>query len=180
MIQLQNGRFHYNWMRVNEVYPHYSAVYAEFDSQWAKFRDFIAAQKVGDVEVDQWEVTYVNHIPKGTVWSTPRDWSKLFRGLSLVEATEPGPVETLAIQTAFQLPGKTGRLHWKLQSALLTDAKPGVTREVLRLELTARGPVSEKIDLKAGLDLGHDAIIDTFVATTSDEAKKVWGYHGNC
>jgi uncharacterized protein (TIGR04255 family) len=179
MTQVQNGRFHYNWLRINDVYPRYSAVFAEFSAQWGKFKNFVTDKALGQIEIDQWEVTYVNHILKGTVWDAPRDWSKLFRGLGLIETSTPGPVETLGIQTSFQLPDQKGRLHWKLQNALLAEAKPGVNREVLRLELTARGPVTEKINLDMGLQLGHDAIIDAFVATTSDEAKKFWGYHGN-
>lgn len=178
MVQVQNGRFHYNWIKANEVYPHYPNVVSEFGAQWRKFQAFIAERNLGDVIVDQWEITYVNHIPKGSVWQNPADWSKLFRGLSLVEITQPVRAETLSAQAAFQLDKQAGRLHWRLQHALLSDPKPETSREVLRLELTARGPVTEKVSLEAGLAIGHEAIIDTFVACTSDEARKFWGYHG--
>jgi len=179
MIQIQNGRFHYNWIKVNDVYPHFTSVFAEFQTQWKSFCNFLEGMGLGKPVVDQWEVTYVNHIPKGSVWSEPSDWGKLFRGLGLVQVASPGIPETLGLAATFQIPKRVGRLHWKQQHALLNDPKPGMPKEVLRLELTARGPISEAVGLEAGLNIGHEAIIDTFVAHTSDEAHKFWGLHGN-
>lgn len=80
MIQLQRDRFHYNWLRTDEaVYPHYEQVRAEFDDIRQTFERFVRKFSLGELEPIQWEVTYLNHIPKETVWSTPEDWASVFR-----------------------------------------------------------------------------------------------------
>lgn len=124
-------------------------------------------------------MTYVNHIVKGTVWKSPVDWASLFGGLSFVAADASADPENMSVQAAYRLPGDRGRLHLRLQHALFS-AKPGAQpEEVIRFELTARGPVNEKEPLETGLDLGHDAVVDKFVARTSADAHRFWGYHGN-
>jgi hypothetical protein len=46
----------------------------------------------------------------------------------------------------------------------------------LVLTMTARGPCGKEagLDWKAGLDLGHEAIIRAFLGLTSDTAHKAW------
>ena len=46
----------------------------KFDALFEKFRTFVREMRLGDLRLNQWEVTYVNHLPKGTVWNSPADW----------------------------------------------------------------------------------------------------------
>jgi uncharacterized protein (TIGR04255 family) len=179
MIQVQNARFHYNWTQSKDQYPRYTNVRKEFLGRLNEFIGFVKSEGLGDIDFDQWEVTYVNHIPAGSVWKTPKDWSKLFRGLRLVDFEENARPENMFIQVAYRLPENRGRLHLKLQHALFATKSDSAAQEVLRFELTARGPITSQESLEVGLDLGHDAIIQKFVMCTSDDAHKYWGYHGN-
>ena len=65
MIQVQNGRFFYNWLETSVVeYPSYEAVRPEFDGHWDKFRESVVFNSDEiSVQPNQWEVIYVNHLP---------------------------------------------------------------------------------------------------------------------
>ncbi len=85
MVQVQNGRLHYNWLgRPGGEYPRYKKVRPEFDTMLSEFQRFLADEKLGEMRPNQWEVAYVNRIPRGTVWNEPADWAKLFRSLVLM------------------------------------------------------------------------------------------------
>lgn len=173
MVQVQNGRLHYNWIgRGGQDYPRYGFVRPAFDQVYAGFRQFLSGENLGPISPNQWEVTYVNHIPRGSVWNDPTDWAKLFNGLigSARRITEVR-LESLAGAWHFEIPEKRGRLHVDLKHAKLTDT---VTNEVLRLTLTARGPIDQKACLSEGLDLGRRVIVLTFWDITSKEAHDFW------
>lgn len=178
MLQVQNGRFHYNWIKAEDAYPRYHNICPEFLEGFKNFSEFLSANDLGAPIADQWEITYINHIPKDSVWQTSRDWPTLFKGIPLL-ATEKVKTETFLLQMAFEIPKKLGRLHMKLHHGFFKESKDAAAKkEMLRMEFTARGPITEK-GLEAGLTLGHDAIVETFVSGTSDDAKKFWGYNGN-
>jgi uncharacterized protein (TIGR04255 family) len=179
MIQVQNGRFHYNWLgKDGGQYPHYANVRAEFDRQLAHFRSFVTDLALGELRPNQWEVTYLNHIPRGTVWQTPADWPMLLAGLP-APFSEPAStrLESAAGEWHYEIPPQLGRLHVQLthgkRSAGSDDG------ELLQLTLTARGPVSGATDLwtqlSDGLDLGHRVIVLAFLDLTSDTAHEFWG-----
>src|SRR5207249_7496357 len=69
-LQVQNDRFIHNWQKVagDETYPRYESVRSEFVEEWVRFRQFLSEENLGTPEVDQCEVTYVNHIEYGMGW----------------------------------------------------------------------------------------------------------------
>jgi len=177
MIQIQNGRLDYNWLgQGGGSYPRYKSVRPEFDKTLKQFKKFLDIRGLGDFEPNQWEVTYVNHIPKGTVWNEPGDWMGLFEKL-------PGPsldsqelqLGGLGGQWHFEIIPQRGRLHVQLQHGRL-GSETG--EEALVLKLTGRGPISTKggvDDLDKGLNLGHEVIVTSFRDLTSCEAHEYWG-----
>lgn len=176
MIQVQNERLHFNWLGDSGGnYPHYEAVREGFVEALARFTDFIAQANVGGFQPHQWEVTYLNHIPKGTVWNTPDDLS-FFLPLAKVP-TLPGLVqgESFGGEWHFVIAPKRGRLHVECRHGLKTDADE---QEMIVLTLTARGPIAESGDPAAildGLDLGHDVIVRSFASLMSKPANDNWG-----
>jgi uncharacterized protein (TIGR04255 family) len=75
MIQVQNSRLHFNWLKRPGIsYPRYETVRREFESTLQDFLQFVNRAKLGELRPDQWEVTYVNQMPKGTVWNDSCDW----------------------------------------------------------------------------------------------------------
>lgn len=178
MIQVQNGRLHFNWLgQQGGPYPRYAEVRPEFDNIWRRFQEFLRSQSLDEPKPNQWEVTYVNHMPKGSVWNDPSDWGKLLPDLGGPGCAHVGiNLESFRGEWHFEIPTQRGRLHVK--------AYPGRKNvpdgdDILRMDLTARGAItgeSEKgLSLSAGLDLGHTTIVQAFVALTSEEAKSYWG-----
>ncbi len=64
LLQVQGDRFLHNWRKANEtdVYPHFPEVFKRFWSAWERFLEFCRDEKIGPPQVNQLEVTYINHI----------------------------------------------------------------------------------------------------------------------
>lgn len=180
MVQIQNGRLHYNWLgRAGGPYPRYGTIRPEFDEILGLFRQFLVDEELGELRANQWEVTYVNHLPRGTVWNDAKDWQNVLVGLPGVWQ-EPGLVqlESFAGEWHFTIPPQQGRLHIQVAHA---KKGPEPTDEILRLTLTARGPVAERsesgLTVDQGLNLGREVIVTAFRDVTSESARKYWGEH---
>jgi len=172
MIQVQNGRFLFNWTGSGQSYPSYESVRPEFDEYWDRFREFLSCQSTASLELDQWEVVYVNHIPKGDLWTSPNE---IPRVLSFLGSTclDPGSTEFeyATGEWRYEIPSQRGRLYVRLGKT----QKDGIPNIVLTL--TARGPIGKKkdgISLDEGLELGHQVIQKSFLRLTSEEAQRHW------
>ncbi len=180
MIQLQNGRFHLNWLgQIGQAYPRYSKVREEFVELFDKFRSFCDSHELPALIPNQWEVTYVNIIPKNSVWAAPKDWG-FFKALAPLPSFD-GIIagETFGGEWRFEIPDRRGRLHvhWNHGSGKLKGVD-GV-QEFVRLVFTARGklPLGENLEtlVISGLDLGHETIVRSFRNLMSNEANEYWG-----
>ena len=143
IIQLQNNRLHFNWLgETGGRYPRYERVREGFASALREFLDFVEQQQVGSFRPNQWEVTYVNQIPQGSVWNTPSDWGffKPLSGLSTVENLVQG--ESFGGEWHFVIPDQKGRLHVQWQHGVKTAAEES-RNEIVRLMFTARGPIAD-------------------------------------
>lgn len=177
LIQVQRDRFVVNWRKVkgDEAYPRYHAeLRPRFQREWTRFKEFIAEQGLGNVDVQQAELTYVNDISQGDGWNNFGELSKLFAFWRQKGSTGFLPaLETMGATGSFEMPDKRGRLHFTVQHLRRsTDQK-----EVIQLQLVARGkPASSRDDdLMAWLDLGHEWIVQGFVDFTTPEQHAVWG-----
>lgn len=177
MVQLQNCRLDYNWIgQPGEEYPRYRTVRPEFDQVLIKFRELVAEHELGVLVPNQWEVTYVNHMPRGTVWRDPQDWPAIFRSLpGLAVVPEGTDLEGFGAHWHFEIRPQRGRLHVELQHAYVEAPE---RREVLAMKLTARGPTRKEGDVVAaideGLNLGHEVIVTSFEELTSRQAHGYW------
>ncbi len=173
MIQVQNGRFHYNWLgEQGGDYPSFKKVNVEFSKWWQQFQDHMR-ETVGEIKPNQWELTYVNHIPKGPLWNEPADWVNLFPSLVM-----PKPklsrvsLESMLGEWHYEINPKLGRLHVNIKHARSPND------ELIILTLTARGPIhldGEKVvTLEDGLNIGHEAIVLSFLELTSETAHEHW------
>jgi uncharacterized protein (TIGR04255 family) len=173
MIQVQDSRFILNWRkRGSSPYPSYVTLLPEFREKFEAFRRFAISARLGDLNVNQWEVTYVNHVPRGELWHAPSDFRSLFPGL-IAEVPAGGlTIDHLDCDWRFAMPDRLGRLHVGVKHAQLRGEPRA---EVAVLSLTARGPVDpERQTWEQGFQRGHEAIVRFFAATTSREAHKAW------
>ena len=167
LVQVQNDRLLYNWLadRDKNQYPSYVEVRQQFDDIWGAFLRFLEAEQLGPPQLDQWEVTYVNHIPKGGVWQTPEDIPRLLEGLLAPQiGGDWGTFESVGGSSTFVIADNLGRLHIEFQ-----HARPE-TQEQIVLKLTARGPIDKRTDMNAGLNLGHQTIVRAFADITAEYA----------
>ncbi len=176
MVQLQNGRLAYNWRRmVDGEYPRWRTVMPKFESARDTLADFLSSEGLGEIEPNQWEGAYVNHLTRGRDWEEASDWSRLIPGLIGTAGVAPvGKTESVGCNWRFALPEDRGRLHIDLFHGF--SGAEQTAEEVLVLQLTARGGV-KSLDgwgTAAGLEIGHAAIVRTFAAITGAEAHNQW------
>ncbi len=175
MIQLQQTRFIYNWRKRGDVYPSNRALRPEFDTQFDRFAAFARAAGLGDVQVNQWETTYVNHIQRGALWETPEDWPSVLPDYYVpLRGAKGRRLESFGGEWHLVIEPNRGRLHVAVQHGQVGGTEG---TQVLVLQLTARGPIDEEKgwDLDSGLTLGHETIVRSFAQMTSDAAHRHWG-----
>jgi len=175
VLQLQATRLHLNWRKYEQVYPSYDRLVGEFEKQFQRFGEFVRTSGLGELKLNQWELTYVDAFFQGEDWESAGDWQAILPGLfgSLPPlANSQGVAERCDVSCTYRLSHDRGRLH--------VCAKPGSVawdkRPALLLRTTARGPLreSDMRSLRAGLDFGHRAALDAFLAFTADQLKKKW------
>lgn len=179
MIQLQNGRLHYNWLgHDGSEYVRYHAIRSEFTPIFERLGTFLESRGIGSLRPNQWEVTYVNHLPRGTVWQQPADWNKVFSTAVAMPSVLPeSNIESFSGQWHYEIGQQRGRLHVELQHGREDETQGREPKELLIFKLTARGPAAEDQegwDWSNGLELGHRTIVKAFKELTSDEARKAW------
>ena len=175
ILQVQKDRFIHNWQKVSgkETYPRYEAVRAKFEQEWQRFCAFLEEEQLGTPEINQCEVTYVNHIEYEKGWKSFGElnkvlacWSGSYSGTFM-----PAP-ERVNLNVVYLLPDNQGRLHISLQPVIRArDAK-----EVLQLNLTARGAPSssETADIFRWLDIGRQWVVEGFTDFTTKEMHRLW------
>lgn len=172
LIQIQDSRFVYNWRKRSGSYPSFETLLPAFEANLANFERFVGEAKLGEVKPNQWEITYVDQIPKGELWNSPPDWSTIVPSLATPFGDSSGvSLESLASNWRLSIPDERGRVYVSAQHARIGSAE-GL--EVLRLEFVARGRVGLDADYLSGFELGHDSITRCFLAMTSEKAHRHW------
>lgn len=178
MIQIQNGRLHFNWLGEG-TYPRYAALRSGFEQALAWLRSFIESRHLGDFQPNQWETTYINHIPRGSVWRSPSDWQFCRLVAQANEAAPSIPIESFEGEWHFVIPPDRGRLHVKWQHGRKGDVSDKEEVEIVLLTLTARGPIKGAAGaaeaIMTGLDLGRQTIVNAFHSLMTPEANQYWG-----
>lgn len=179
MIQFQDTRFVLNWRKrtsgAEVKYPSYKVLIGEFEKRFAILKAFAAEHNLGPLQLNQWEITYVDAFPQDELWQTPADWERilpgLFGSLSTTDQSELS-LEHRAAEWSYEIKPKKGRLHVNAQVGFLTESQ----KPALLLNMTARGPVNGNgIEaLRDGLDLGHLVSVREFLAMVSPEIKAKW------
>ncbi len=176
MVQIQNGRIVSNWRRgLGGEYPRWGSVLQRFRESMRRFKETLAAEGLGAFLVNQWEVVYVNHLIKGRDWDTPADWPGLLPGIVAGAGRHTvGDLESIICRKQIIMPDNRARIHVDLLHGF--SSPESAPQELLSLQITARGGVSESTDEQAynGLEFGHAAIVRTFCDLTSPGAQKKW------
>ncbi len=175
IIQIQNDRFIKNWRKhdLENPYPHYEPVIKPaFERDFKDFRLFLAEENLGDVKVNQCEVTYVNHIVSSDGWQDFKEIGRLFTFWQRSPTSIPGDAEDLNIHLRFPMTddksNAIGRLHVDIQPAF----RASDNRPMYVMNLTARGQLGEGIEF---FDIGRRWIVKSFEHLTTGHMHRIWG-----
>lgn len=176
LIQVQHDRFVFNWRRMEgEDYPRHEQVRASFDENFGIFQEFLVHQQLGEPRLNQWELTYINHIPAGDSWQRHGELGSVapLLAASGKGAFLPEP-EDIALRVRYRMPDSEGGV-----SRLYIVANPGFDssgKPVLGLTLTARGGLTPGAvhSLRSRLDLGREWIVRGFTEVTSKAMHRHW------
>lgn len=176
LVQVQRDRFLHNWKKVRpaDEYPRYHAVIRQFADRLADFEGFVAEHELGAMKPAQYELTYVNHIPRGEKVQTLADIGRVFPDFAWQARKGrflPHP-NGLNWRTITDLPEQKGRLHATIRTATRSDGQ-----HILLFELTARGFPGDgsKDAMWKWFELGHEWIVRGFTDLTGEEFHRdVW------
>ncbi len=180
LVQVQQDRFIHNWRKIGQgdTYPRYEGIRERFRHEVSVFEKFLTDEGLGDLEVNQCEVTYVNHIEPAGGWENHGEVEKLLRNWAPlpIAAFLPAPEDAvLRWRYRIRVPGMArpaGRLYVTAQpSWSATAGSP-----VWALNLMARGaPIGSGTEgAFEFFDLGREWVVRGFADLTTDAMQSCW------
>jgi uncharacterized protein (TIGR04255 family) len=171
LVQFQVDRYYFNWRQRGDEYPRYPRIIEAYESVKATLDAFLREMKLEPLKPVEYELTYINHIPKGQGWESADDLPQIFTDFNWKERQNrflPKPAN-VSWQTRFSLPDDKGWLIAKLnQGKRKEDELP-----VLVLELAARGMSP---DMRQWFDLAREWIVRGFDDLTTAKIQTTnWG-----
>jgi uncharacterized protein (TIGR04255 family) len=176
LLQVQKDAFFVNWRHQSGafVYPHFhtredgkEGVWDRFSQEWHTFSSFCEQHEIGTPEVLACHLTYMNHMVRGETWETPSDLARWFRPLAGLYDVES--VSIFHMIVAYQVQGLAVRMQFR-PAVRMADKK-----ELFVIEFITSGKLSAEHSLEVWFDEAHAAIVQTFLAQTTEEAHKQWG-----
>jgi len=137
----------------------------------------LAKNELGSIQLEQLELTYINHIYQGSGWEEFGQVAKIFPDFNWTHGQRflPDP-EKINWRTSFMLPDQSGRMHVTIQNAFRrNDKKP-----LFLFELTVRGIGNNKTieSIWPWFDTAREWIVRGFADLTGAELQQeVWGRH---
>lgn len=176
LVQVQNDSFVQNWRKrgAGDPYLHYDQLRPSFAAMWKQFRAFLRAQSVDQPKAEICEVTYVNHIDRGSGWDSFSDLPKVVTCWSEQTSGDflPAPNQ-VSFNTFYTFSKQSGHLQVGLQHGIRESDK----KETLQLTLTARckPDSSDTAELLRCLDLNRMWVVRGFADITTPEMHEIWG-----
>lgn len=180
LLQVQQDRFVQNWRRRgNTDYPSYTKLRGNFEERLGQFAAFLGQKELGTLEIDQCEITYVDHLPigdgalpsAGDLGQVFVFWGKAYAGGGLGEPEQARCSLRFVMRDDAGKP--LGRIH--------LNAVPSVSRldgkRIFELQTIARGsPMGAGAQgALAFLDHAHEAVVKLFLDVTRPELQQTWG-----
>ena len=99
LLQIQNDRFIHNWRKAgtDTEYPRYEQIRNRFLKEVEVFAQFLDEERLGELSINQCEITYVNHIDCGPATGNPGKADQLFTNWRSLRASAflPTPEDML-------------------------------------------------------------------------------------
>ena len=174
-VQIQPDKLYYSCLRNGNASIRYEQVQSEFTRLYEAYSKFSDESGIGPLVPNLWEVTYINRVSTGVLWSQVSEWHHVLPKLfpSVDPSVDGARFATFDGTWHFDLRDNAGRVHMRVAKVVMNQQP----LPVLCITLTARGKLGEGIAAgwKSGLDLGHASCIQLFLENTSEKAHKEWG-----
>lgn len=175
LLQVQRNAFIRNWRQTEQTtqYEHYENVRPLFERDWGIFSKFLTDEHLGEAEVVQCEVTYINHLVRGKEWENFEDVSHVFRAWSGGNVGSLRASQMVSFTTAYDLPNNAGRLQVVVQPGI----RKADSKEIIQFALTAtvKPGGSTLPEIMKSLDAGHLAVVTSFRDFTTPDMHSLWG-----
>ena len=174
LIQFQFDRFYFNWRRRQDEYPRYAHVIKNFMNVLDIIINFFMEFDLGKLKPIEYELSYINHIPKGEGWDTIDELPKIFTDFLWTQTKErflPNPLNVVW-KTEFSLPETKGHLIVNLKQAIRTEDK--VPLFVLELKARGNGKSTSEKDILEWFNIAHEWIVRGFTDLTTPEIQTIW------
>lgn len=173
LIQFQQDRLLHNWRRLDKeasVYPRFETMVTKFERELNQLQTFFEGLGQRALEINQCEVTYINHIAmEGPSGLTPDEAIKLINfGGKKAEAFDLRFAERIDSDGGSPI----ARMHYRAS----IGQKTNTGEPVCYLELTVRG-APEANDIQSAiefLEMARRKIVTQFAEVTSERAHEVW------
>jgi len=175
LLQVQKDAFFVNWRHQSGAftYPHFhtrkggqEGVWDRFVREWHMFSSFCDQHTIGTPEVLACHLAYINHMAHGETWDVPADLARWFLPLSGLHGGDS--VSLFHMTMIYQVDGLSLRLQFR-PAVRIADKK-----KLFVIELIVSGKLSAETSLAVWFDKAHTAIVQTFLAQTTEEAHKEW------
>jgi len=179
LIQFQTDGFYFNWRYRERDYPRYRHIIDNFRKVANIIEDFYEECELGTIEPIDYELTYLNHIPKGQGWDSIDDLPKVFTNFNWAPIEGqflPNPDAT-SWQANFVLPEEKGRLIASLKMGTRTEDQVPVL--VFELKVMGLNSSVGKEDIRDWFDLSREWIVRGFTDLTTPDMHKLWEREGN-
>lgn len=176
LIQFQLDRFYFNWRKKEHEYPRYKHVISNFENLLTAVKDLFKDCELGDLEPMEYELSYINHIPKEIGWTTIDDLDEIFSDFLWNKAKAhflPNP-ENVNWSTRFSFNEKKSHLAVSLKEAIRKEDEV----PVLIFELKANG-FDKHNKMRNWFDLAHQWIVQGFTDLTTKKMHKIWEIEEN-
>lgn len=174
LVQVQTDLLYFNWRCRKNEYPRYDHVIKRFKSARDIVASFFGEEGLGELNPIKYELTYINHIPKGEGWDTIADLNKIFSDFIWVGSKGrflPNP-DKIAWTTEFPLQENMGSLSIMLKHAIRNVDR--VPLYVLELSAKGIGEPKDRNDFRKWFDVAHEWIVKGFTDITTPKAHKMW------
>lgn len=175
LIQVHRNCFIHNWRkrRSDDEYPGYEKVVENFESYLSRFQEFLVEESLGNIVPQQYELTYIDLIPKGQGWESPGDLEKVFPNLLFLTKQDMllNNIKGINWQIILDLPQGLGEVAISIRNAERISNK----QEVIHVQFMAVSTQAYQ-PIRGWFDDAHNTIMNLFRNLISDEIQeKFWG-----
>lgn len=164
LIQLQDNKFLFNirMLKPEHKYPGFEILFENFSSLYKTIEKNISIIN----KVNQYEITYINHIFPKDYELTSNDISEIINFYNLPHNFK---LKSFDSQLSFAISEINSVLSIKMQNAKMIEDN----RLVIVIELTCRG-YSNEMDWRSWAIKAHDVIRTYFEYLFTPKARKIW------